>query len=171
MRFQFQLGSRRLRYLAGGAILLLLVCLAGGLSLRAHRSEGDSDDEDQTTAAQSGEATHPRRAREVNAAWYEVPKDSLARRRAGPEEMTAAHNKLPFGTMVRVTRLQNGKSVLVRITDRGITDRRVKLDLCKEAATELEMVSEGVARVRMEVVSEANGASPPEMRSPAPSPP
>ncbi len=67
------------------------------------------------------------------AAWYKVPKNSLAKRRA-PDELTAAHNKLPIGTRVLVTNPENGKSVTVRITDRGIHDRRVKLDLCKEAA-------------------------------------
>src|SRR3954452_18947151 len=39
----------------------------------------------------------------VRAAWYDVPPDSLARRRAGVEELTAAHNKLPLGTLVRVS--------------------------------------------------------------------
>ncbi|MDQ6765094.1 MAG: septal ring lytic transglycosylase RlpA family protein, partial [Verrucomicrobiota bacterium] len=74
-------------------------------------------------------------------------------------EMTAAHNKLPIGTLVRVTHLANGKSVTVRITDRGIHDRRVKIDVCKEAATELGMLEKGIARVRLEVVPEGSGAS------------
>ncbi len=100
---------------------------------------------------------------EGNAAWYEVPPDSLARRRAGAEELTAAHNRLPIGSRVRVTHLKNGRSVVVRITDRGIHDRRMKIDLCKEAAEQLNMVSEGVARVRIEVL-------PPDDRAPAASP-
>ena len=97
---------------------------------------------------------------EVLATWYQVPMMSLAKRRAGLEELTAAHNRLPIGTLVRVTHLANGKSVKVRITDRGIHDHRVKLDLCKEAAEELEMVGKGIARVRMEVLDE-NGETPP----------
>lgn len=88
----------------------------------------------------------------VYASWYEVPLLSLAYRRAGPSEYTAAHNRLPLGTKVRITHLGNGKSVVVRITDRGITNRRVKIDLCKGAAQELGMISEGIARVRMEVM-------------------
>ena len=84
------------------------------------------------------------------AVWYVVPANSLARRRAGKNEYTAAHNHLPLGAMVRVTYLANGKSVIVRITDRGITDKRVMIDLCKEAAAELGIISEGMARVRME---------------------
>lgn len=88
------------------------------------------------------------------AAWYDVPLNSLARRRAKPEELTAAHNRLPLGTLVRVTRLSNGRSVLVRITDRGITNRRAKIDICKEAAGQLGMLREGFTRVRLEIVPE-----------------
>ncbi|MEY2559374.1 MAG: rare lipoprotein [Verrucomicrobiota bacterium] len=84
------------------------------------------------------------------AVWYSVPVDSLAKRRAGKDELTAAHNHLPIGTMLRVTHLANGKSVIVRITDRGITRRGVSIDLCKEAAGKLDMISAGSARVRME---------------------
>jgi rare lipoprotein A (peptidoglycan hydrolase) len=92
--------------------------------------------------------------REVYAVWYCVPPGSLARRRAGKTEFTAAHNRLPLGTLVRVTNLKNHKSVLVRITDRGITNKRAKIDICKEAAEKIEMVSEGISRVRLEIVPE-----------------
>lgn len=92
-------------------------------------------------------------ATEVYAVWYDVPRASLARRRAGEAELTAAHNRLPIGTLVRVTNLRNNKSVVVRITDRGITNRRAKIDICKEAAIEIGMLHEGIARVRLEVLS------------------
>ena len=84
------------------------------------------------------------------AVWYVVPANSLARRRAGKGEYTAAHNRLRLGAMVRVTHIANGKSVIVRITDRGITDKRFMIDLCKEAAAELGMLREGKARVLIE---------------------
>jgi rare lipoprotein A len=89
---------------------------------------------------------------EGNAVWYSVPKNSLAKRRAGKDELTAAHNRLPLGTRLRVTHLKNGKSVEVRITDRGITVRGAIIDLCKEAAEKLDMVHEGSARVRLEIL-------------------
>jgi rare lipoprotein A len=89
---------------------------------------------------------------EGNAVWYSVPPNSLAKRRAGKDELTAAHNRLALGTRVRVTHLGNGNSVVVRITDRGITSRHVLIDLCKEAAVKLEMVREGSARVRLEIL-------------------
>ncbi len=115
--------------------------------------------------------------RNVNAAWYDVPDDSLAKRRAGREELTAAHNRLPLGTLVRVTHLENGKSTLVRITDRGIRDKKIKLDICREAAAELGMVSKGIARIKMEIVREESssssgggGSSPAESQTAAPMP-
>lgn len=84
--------------------------------------------------------------------WYNVPPNSLAKRRAARDELTAAHNALPLGTRVRVTHLGNGKNVVVRITDRGITKRGGLIDLCKEAAEKLDMVHEGSARVRLDVL-------------------
>jgi len=93
-------------------------------------------------------------AEEGLAVWYPVPPNSLAKKRAGKDELTAAHNKLPLGTRVRVTHLKNGKSVEVRITDRGITKRRAVIDLCKEAAEKLDMIREGSTRVRLEVLPE-----------------
>jgi rare lipoprotein A len=89
---------------------------------------------------------------EGNAVWYKVPPNSLAKRRAGKDELTAAHNRLPLGTRVRVTHLKNGKSVVVRITDRGITVRHAIIDLCKEAAEKLDMIHEGSARVSLEIL-------------------
>jgi len=86
------------------------------------------------------------------AVWYSVPPNSLAKRRAARDELTAAHNKLPLGTRVRVTHLKNGKSVVVRVTDRGISNRNVAIDLCREAAAKLDMLHEGSARVRLEVL-------------------
>ena len=92
------------------------------------------------------------RISEGYAVWYDVPPASLARRRAGKAELTAAHNRLPIGSLVRVINLKNDKSVLVRITDRGITNKRAKIDICKEAAVEIGMLREGIALVRIEVV-------------------
>jgi rare lipoprotein A len=98
----------------------------------------------------------PPKTSEGVAVWYNVPPNSLAKRRAGKDELTAAHNRLPLGTKVRVTHIANGKSVVVRITDRGITNRRVLIDLCKEAAEKLDMLREGSARVRLEVLPDEN---------------
>ncbi|HET9951468.1 MAG TPA: septal ring lytic transglycosylase RlpA family protein [Candidatus Eisenbacteria bacterium] len=66
--------------------------------------------------------------------------------------LTAAHRTLPFGTKVRVTNLQNGRSVVVTVTDRGPYKRERIVDLSKRAAKELDIVRQGVARVRLDVV-------------------
>jgi rare lipoprotein A len=126
--------------------------------------------DDSAPSAQTRGARALLKPRVVNAAWYDVPDDSLAKRRAGSHELTAAHNRLPLGTLVRVTHLKNGKSVVVRITDRGIRDRRVKIDLCKEAAEQIQMVRKGIARVRMEVVREEHGAGAGNSYTAAPHP-
>jgi len=68
-------------------------------------------------------------------------------------KLTAAHRTLPFETMVRVTNLNNGKSTVVRITDRGpFVDNRI-IDLSLAAAREVDSVVAGVVPVRVEVVS------------------
>jgi rare lipoprotein A len=68
--------------------------------------------------------------------------------------MTAAHRKLPFGTRVRVTSLNTGRSVEVRINDRGPFGRRDRIiDLSEGAAEVLGMKSAGVVTVKLEVLS------------------
>ena len=93
---------------------------------------------------------------EGNASWYGVP---FHGRRASNGEvydmykLTAAHRTLPFETMVRVTNLNNGKSTVVRITDRGpFVDNRI-IDLSLAAAREVDSVGPGVVLVRVEVLS------------------
>jgi rare lipoprotein A len=66
--------------------------------------------------------------------------------------LTAAHRTLPFGTRVRVTHLGNGRSVVVRITDRGPYWPGRVIDLSRAAATRLDMLDEGVTRVRLDVL-------------------
>jgi rare lipoprotein A len=93
---------------------------------------------------------------EGNASWYGIP---FHGRHASNGEiydmykLTAAHRTLPFETMVRVTNLSNGKSTVVRITDRGpFVDNRI-IDLSLAAAREVDSVGAGVVPVRVEVLS------------------
>jgi rare lipoprotein A len=92
---------------------------------------------------------------EGNASWYGAP---FHGRRASNGEiydmykLTAAHRTLPFETMVRVTNLSNGKSTVVRITDRGpFVENRI-IDLSLAAAREIESVGPGIVPVRVEVL-------------------
>ncbi|TMM50190.1 septal ring lytic transglycosylase RlpA family protein [Qipengyuania marisflavi] len=63
--------------------------------------------------------------------------------------MTAAHRTLPFGTMVRVTNPRNGKSVVVRINDRGPFHGNLVLDVSRAAATQLGMIARGHGTVEL----------------------
>ena len=72
-------------------------------------------------------------------------------------KLTAAHRTLPFGTVVEVTNLENGRKVRVRINDRGPFVKGRIIDLSYKAAGELAMVHSGVARVRIEVVGREKG--------------
>jgi rare lipoprotein A len=93
---------------------------------------------------------------EGNASWYGAP---FHGRRASNGEiydmnkLTAAHRTMAFGTMVKVTNVTNGKSVVVRITDRGpFVENRI-IDLSHAAAQAIESIGPGVVPVRLEVVS------------------
>ena len=66
--------------------------------------------------------------------------------------LTAAHRSLPFGTKVRVTNMNNGRSVVVRINDRGPFSGGRIIDLSAGAARTINMINSGVAPVRVEVL-------------------
>ena len=66
--------------------------------------------------------------------------------------MTAAHPKLPFGSLVEVTNLANGKSVKVRINDRGPYVGARIIDVSMAAAAELDFVNAGLVEVRVQLV-------------------
>lgn len=72
--------------------------------------------------------------------------------RYNPNASTAAHRSLPFGTRVRVTNMLNGRSVIVKITDRGPFVPGRIIDLSFSAASSLGIVGRGVAPVRVEVL-------------------
>lgn len=69
-------------------------------------------------------------------------------------DLTAAHRRLPFGTMVTVTNLENGKQVKVEINDRGPHAEGRIIDLSKEAGRRLDIISGGTAEVRIEAATE-----------------
>jgi len=89
------------------------------------------------------------------------------------EGLTAAHRTLPFGTRVRATRLDAPAqpSVVVRINDRGPFKRGRIIDLSKTAAGRLDMIRDGLAEVRLEVVSYPTGTAPSAQESSEASPP
>ncbi|MBI2962226.1 MAG: septal ring lytic transglycosylase RlpA family protein [Deltaproteobacteria bacterium] len=72
-------------------------------------------------------------------------------------DMTAAHQTLPHGTRLAVTNLDNGKSVEVRVNDRGPFAKGRIIDLSHAAAREIGMVGPGTAQVRLESIDEVDG--------------
>ena len=87
----------------------------------------------------------------VNATWYKAGKRTANGEKFDPHGMTAAHKKLPFNTMVRVTNPANGKSILVRINDRGPFTKGRDLDLAMGAAKSIEM--KNTSKLIMEIIS------------------
>ena len=123
---------------------LWLVCvflLAGCATGRASRVESPTP----KASALSGQASwygHPHHGRRTSSGEiYDMNK------------LTAAHRTLPLGTRVLVTNLDNGRTVEVRINDRGPFRRNRVLDLSYAAARQLGMVGEGVIPVTLKIVT------------------
>lgn len=79
-------------------------------------------------------------------------------------DVTAAHKKLPFNTMVRVTNLRNGKSVIVRINNRGPYIKGRIIDMSLVAAQRIDMTKAGVVPVRVEVLRRIEVVPKPNLR-------
>jgi len=91
-----------------------------------------------------------------HASWYALTSQTANGERMNPSELTAAHRSLPFGTRVLVENLSNGRSVVVRINDRGPFIGGRVIDLSKAAATHIGMIGSGTAKVR---ITKASGGS------------
>lgn len=81
------------------------------------------------------------------ASWYALNSKTASGERMNPQAMTAAHRSLPFGSRVKVTNLKNGRTVLVRINDRGPFIKGRVLDLSKAAAQKLGFIRAGHTKV------------------------
>lgn len=131
------------RLLVLGVVLLVAAC-AG----RRSPASGPDPSSDRGTVEPGWEQTGL-------ASWYGEPfhgRATASGERYDQEGLTAAHRSLPFGTWVRVENLENGRSVRVRVTDRGpFVDDRI-IDLSRAAARALGLIGPGTGRVRLEVV-------------------
>lgn len=88
-----------------------------------------------------------------HASWYALTSITASGERAQPSKMTAAHRSLPFGTKVRVRNMSNGRSVVVRINDRGPVSRRLIIDVTRGVAARLGFMRKGITKVCLEPVS------------------
>ena len=140
-------------------LLLYLVC---GLALSAC-----------TPAARSGSAPAPPQTQPLPpsssgyASWYGpgfAGKLTANGEVFDPSQLTAAHKTLPFGTQVRVTNLNNGRSVVVRINDRGPFVGGRVIDLSRRAAEMIDMIGSGTAPVRLELLN-VSGSAPGTLRT------
>jgi rare lipoprotein A len=117
--------------------LLTVLAACGGARLRTRSQPGDSEE---GLAVYYADSLHGKKT----ASGEPYDKNALS----------AAHRRLPFGTIVRVTSLENRRSVDVKVNDRGPFGSRSRIiDLSRKAAERLDMIESGVIRVRVEVVS------------------
>jgi rare lipoprotein A len=89
------------------------------------------------------------------ASWYDLEAKTASGEAMDGEALTAAHPSLPFGSKVRVANLDNGRSVVVRINDRGPFSEGRIIDVSRAAAEKLGMIGTGVARVSVNPVDDA----------------
>jgi rare lipoprotein A len=152
--------SQRLAAALGVAVVLLVV-----VSCRLHPAAPedadtapllDADAQAETRTLPAAEASRPQ---QFGVASYYARRHHGRRTANGErfdmDQLTAAHRTLPFGTVVRVTDVASGRSVVVRINDRGPYAAGRVIDLSRAAARQLGMLDAGVTKVRLDVVGPA----------------
>jgi len=91
------------------------------------------------------------------ATWYGLTfdgKKSASGEIFDATKLTAAHRKLPFGTLIRVSNTENGKWCIVKINDRGPVSETLLLDLSNAAAVELDIMSKGSAKIEIDILTQ-----------------
>ena len=141
--------------------LALVLCVAG---LGAAQGNSGSDHDRGSPVPQppktATKSTHPKHARPFQvgiASWYGSyfdGKETASGEAFNMYDLTAAHPTLPLGTFVKVTNLRNGRTVVVRVNDRGpVVEGRI-IDLSYGAARALNLEHRGIQTVRLDLVSQ-----------------
>jgi rare lipoprotein A len=86
------------------------------------------------------------------ASFYDEGSETASGEKFDPHELTAAHPTLPFGTRLRVTNVTNGRSVVVRVNDRGPFVSGRLVDVSRSAAQSLDIIGRGIAKVKIVIV-------------------
>lgn len=136
MTFMIQMISRTSIFLIFS--LTVLIVLSFGIAPRSAHSAN----RDNTFTPSCGKAS-----------WYALTSLTANGERSDPEGMTAAHKKLAFGTMVRVTNFGNGRSIILRINDRGPFIKGRIIDVTRSAAAKLGFKNRGWAQVGVSPVN------------------
>lgn len=128
-------------------LLLLVIFLIFGKGCSSKNETSDNPISPDLSVVESGTAS-----------WY--GEAFQGKRTAGGEyfdmnKLTAAHKTFPFGTVVEVTNLGNGRTVQIRINDRGPYVNERIIDVSKRAAIELGMLETGLAQVSLRIVKPA----------------
>jgi rare lipoprotein A len=103
-------------------------------------------------AVETKAATDQRKTLHGLASYYWQGTKTASGERFNERDMTAAHRTLPFGTRVRVTSLETGRSITVRINDRGPYVNGRIVDISRAAAESIGMIDRGVTKVKLDVV-------------------
>ena len=133
-------------------LLLRAATLAIGLALTSCATTRPMRVESPPVEAQVGVASY------YAGTWH--GRRTASGERFDMHELTAAHRTLPFGTRVRVTNLNNGREVIVRINDRGPWKKKRVIDVSYAAARKLGMIGPGTAKVRLDIVAESAAREP-----------
>jgi peptidoglycan lytic transglycosylase len=152
--------SRKVLITASGAMSLRewlagasLVTLIGALAISGCSSK-DSNEQGKLAPQEKESAVNKPLHKEVGeASWYGPGfqgQETANGETFNKNEMTAAHPSLPMGTMAKVTNLENGKKVEVRINDRGPFAENRAIDLSSAAANKLDMKKDGTTEVKIE---------------------
>lgn len=132
------------------------LAIAGVIALPSCATTGNARSKSPTSA----DGLAVKSVQHGKASWYSVGTNSGTRTASGQRlsnnAATAAHKTLPMGTMVRVTNQNNGRSEIVKITDRGPFVRGRIIDLTIGCAERLGFRSNGVAPVKLEVLGHLN---------------
>jgi rare lipoprotein A (peptidoglycan hydrolase) len=132
---------------------VLRVTLIGALAISGCTSEYSGEQGKLTQKGKGSTAAKPVHKEVGEASWYGPGFQGQATANGetfNQKDMTAAHPTLPMGTKAKVTNLENGKKIEVRINDRGPYAEDRVIDLSKAAAKKLDMKEDGTTQVKIE---------------------
>lgn len=145
-------GTRRGGFVLAAGCALLAAFASGSVAAQASIAPGTGAE---PLAAAAPVATTSGQREAGRIAWYGprfAGRRTASGQRFDPGALTMAHRTLPFGTRVKVTNTANGKSVVVRVNDRGPTQQDRIGDMSREAARRLGMLKSGLTEAELEVV-------------------
>jgi rare lipoprotein A len=134
-------------------VLALAVATLAGCGATTPRPERPSTNEPGSPETRPSSSVG--RTQDGKATWYGGKfhgRKTASGERYNQNAFTAAHRTLPFGTRVRVTNTRNGRTVQVRINDRGPYGGRAIIDLSRAAARDLDMIQAGIVPVHLEIL-------------------